>query len=144
MCKPLNTGVCEINAFSKTIRHDSQTPFPQSSTLNFGGTGAKLTSWSYLLGRRRAAGIDLADLPRGSACVFWTRCGSVRLDSVRFRVRFRPVPELMGSVRFGSVRPVRFGLLFLPVDTVRCCVQEHTEQSRATRRQSVCVSELCQ
>ena len=45
--------------------------------------------------------------------------GSVRFVSVRFRVRFRPVPELngsvrFGSVRFGSVRPVRFGFLFLP------------------------------
>ena len=30
----------------------------------------------------------------GSACVLWTRGGSVRFCSVRFRVRFRPVPEL--------------------------------------------------
>ena len=41
---------------------------------------------------------------RGSACVFRTRRGSVRFGSVRFRVRFRPVPELNGSVR-----PIRFG-----------------------------------
>ena len=27
---------------------------------------------------------------------------------VRFRLRFRPVPELSGSVRFGSAGPVRF------------------------------------
>ena len=46
----------------------------------------------------------------GSACVFRTRRGSVRFDSVRFRFRFRPIPGLMGSVR-----PVRFGWLFLPV-----------------------------
>ena len=37
-----------------------------------------------------------------------------RSGSVRFRVQFRPVPELHGSIRFGSVRPVRFGFLFLP------------------------------
>ena len=49
----------------------------------------------------------------GSACVFRTRRGSVQFGSVRFRVRFRPVPLL--TVRFGSVRPVRFGFLFLPV-----------------------------
>ena len=36
-----------------------------------------------------------------------SRRGQVRL--VRFRVRFRPVPELHGSVRFGSVRLVRLG-----------------------------------
>ena len=47
---------------------------------------------------------------RGLACVFRTRRGSVRFCSVRWRIRFRPVPELIGSVR-----PVRFGLSFLPV-----------------------------
>ena len=31
-----------------------------------------------------------------------------RSGSVRFRVRFRPVPELNGSVRFGSAASVRF------------------------------------
>ena len=41
---------------------------------------------------------------QGLAYVFRTRSGSVRFGSVRFRVRFRPVPELNGSVRFG-----RFG-----------------------------------
>ena len=45
---------------------------------------------------------------RGSACVFRTRRGSVRSGSVRFHVRFRPVPELNGSVRFGSAGSVRF------------------------------------
>ena len=39
-----------------------------------------------------------------TACVFRTHSGSVRFGSVRFRVRFRPVPELYDSVRF-----VRFG-----------------------------------
>ena len=39
----------------------------------------------------------------GSACVVRTRRGSVRMGSVRFRIRFRPVPEFNGSVRFGSV-----------------------------------------
>ena len=29
----IETGVCKINARSKTIRHDSQPPFPQSSML---------------------------------------------------------------------------------------------------------------
>ena len=37
---------------------------------------------------------------RGSACVFRTRRGSARFGLVRFRVRFRRVPELNGSVRF--------------------------------------------
>ena len=49
--------------------------------------------------------------------LFWMRSGSVRFGSVRFRVRFRPIPEFNGSVRFGSagsVRLVRFGFLFLP------------------------------
>ena len=45
---------------------------------------------------------------RGSACVFRTCRGSVRFSAVRFRVRFRPVPELNGSVRFGSAGSVRF------------------------------------
>ena len=43
-----------------------------------------------------------------SACVFRTRRGSVRFGSVRFHVRFRPVPEFNGSVR-----PVGLGFLFL-------------------------------
>ena len=37
-----------------------------------------------------------------------TRRGSVRFGSVRLRVRFRSVPELNGSVRFGSAGSVRF------------------------------------
>ena len=46
---------------------------------------------------------------RGSACVFRRRRGSVRFGSVRFRVRFRPVPELISSsVRFVSAGSVRF------------------------------------
>ena len=44
----------------------------------------------------------------GSACAFWTRRGSVRFGSVRFRVRFRPVPKLSSSVRFVSAGSVRF------------------------------------
>ena len=44
---------------------------------------------------------------RGSACVFRMHRGSVRFGSVRFCVRFRPVPEFS--------RSVRFGFLFLPV-----------------------------
>ena len=51
---------------------------------------------------------------RGSACALRTRRGSVLSGSVRFRVRFRPIPKLNGSVRFGSIRPVRFGFLSLP------------------------------
>ena len=45
---------------------------------------------------------------RGSACVFRTRRGLVRFGSVRFRVRFRAVPELNDSVRFGRFGSVRF------------------------------------
>ena len=41
--------------------------------------------------------------------------GLVRFGSFRFRVRLRPVPELNGSVRFGSAGSVRFGFLFFPV-----------------------------
>ena len=48
---------------------------------------------------------------RGSACVFRTRRGSVWFDSVRFRVRFRPVPEFNGSVRFGRFGPVSHSFL---------------------------------
>ena len=47
---------------------------------------------------------------RGSACVFWTRRGSVdpvRFGSVLLLVRFWPVPELHGSVRFGLAGSVR-------------------------------------
>ena len=44
----------------------------------------------------------------GSACAFRTRRGSVRFGSIR-RVRFRPVPKLSGSVRFG-----RFGTVLIP------------------------------
>ena len=43
------------------------------------------------------------------------RSGSV---PVRFRVRFRPVPELNGSVRFGAVRPVGFGFSCFPVVSI--------------------------
>ena len=46
---------------------------------------------------------------RGSACAFRTQGGSVRSGSVRFHVRFRPVPKLKDSVRFG-----RFGLVYFP------------------------------
>ena len=45
---------------------------------------------------------------RGSACVVRTRRGSIRFVSVRFRVRFRPVPEFNGLIRFGSAGSVRF------------------------------------
>ena len=46
---------------------------------------------------------------------FSLRCSdSLWLGPVRFRVRFRQVPELNGSVR-----PVRFGFLFLPVSYTR-------------------------
>ena len=45
---------------------------------------------------------------RGSARIFRTRRGLVRFVSVRFFVRFLPVPELIGSVQFGSACSVRF------------------------------------
>ena len=54
---------------------------------------------------------------RGSACVFRTRSGSVWFGSVQCRVRFRPVPELNGSVRFGSAGSVRFPI---PSCLLRC------------------------
>ena len=40
----------KINARSKTTRHESQPPFPQSS-MNLGGAGSKTTLRSYLSGR---------------------------------------------------------------------------------------------
>ena len=40
-----------------------------------------------------------------SLCMYVSKA-HIYIGSVRFRVRFRPVPELNGSVRFGSVRPV--------------------------------------
>ena len=46
----------------------------------------------------------------GSACAFRTRRGLVWFGSVRTRKRFLSVPELSGSVR-----PVRFGSIFLPI-----------------------------
>ena len=48
---------------------------------------------------------------RISACAFRTRRGSVRLGSARFRVQFRQVPELNGSVRFGSADSVSYSFL---------------------------------
>ena len=39
------------------------------------------------------------------------RRGSVRFGLVRFRVRFRSLPKLHDSVRFGSIRFGRFGLV---------------------------------
>ena len=64
---------------------------------------------------------------RGSACVFRRRFGSVRFGSVRFRVRFRPVLELDGSVRFGSAGPVR---VLIPS---RRCPRRPTRRSTASR-----------
>ena len=40
--------------------------------------------------------------------------GPVRFDSVRFRVLFRPVPELNGSVRFGVIGSVSYSILAMP------------------------------
>ena len=68
---------------------------------------------------------QLIDSVRFGSELYFSRFDAVRLaffghvmarsSSVRFRVRFRPVPEFNGLVRFGSVRPVRFGFSFLPV-----------------------------
>ena len=66
---------------------------------------------------------------RDSACVFRTRRGSVRFGSVRFRVRFRPVPKFNGWVWFDSARPVRFGFLFLP--DISCSHQARWPTCRA-------------
>ena len=59
---------------------------------------------------------------RGSACVFRTRLGSVRFGSVP-----RPGPAGSRINRFGSVRPVRFGILFLPEDDTQmwCRLSTH-------------------
>ena len=45
-----------------------------------------------------------------------------RSGSVRFRVRFRPVPEL-----HGSVRPVRFGSVRFLIPSCHCCRQVRAE-----------------
>ena len=45
---------------------------------------------------------------RGSACAFRTCRDSVRFGSVRFRVRFWPVPKLTDSAPLGSAGSVRF------------------------------------
>ena len=47
----------------------------------------------------------------GSASVFRTCSGSVRSGSVRFRVRFWPVPESNGQVRFGQFGSVVYSFL---------------------------------
>ena len=47
-----------------------------------------------------------------------TQNRSVRFGSVLENVRFVPVPNK--TVRFGSVRPVRFGFLFLPARSSVC------------------------
>ena len=47
-------------------------------------------------------------------CAFRTRRGSVRFGSVRFRVPFRPVPKLNGSVRFGRFGSAGSVRLFIP------------------------------
>ena len=69
-----------------------------------------------ITGRNRFGSIRFVHflVRRGSACVFRTRRGLVRLGSLSFRVRFQPVPESYASVRFSSVRPVRFGFLLVP------------------------------
>ena len=46
-----------------------------------------------------------------------------RSSSVRFRVRFRPVPELNDSVRFGSAGSVRF-----LIPSCHWCRQERAEE----------------
>ena len=65
--------------------------------------------WKFIGSVRFGSMNSFFRVQRSSACAFRTRRGSVRFGSVRFRVRFRPVPELNGLVR-----PVRFGFLFLP------------------------------
>ena len=69
---------------------------------------------------------------RGSACVFRTRRGSVRFGSVRFRVRFRPVPELNGSVRFGSAGfgSVSYSFLIYHMRTRVHCTHRTPAQKR--------------
>ena len=48
---------------------------------------------------------------RGLACIFRTGRGSVWFSSVCFRVRFWPVPEFDGSVRFGRFGSVSYSYL---------------------------------
>ena len=99
-------------------------------------------------------GILFLPVRRGSACVFRTRRGSIRFGSVRFRVWFRPVPKLNGSVR-----PVRFGrfgsvsysfLSFLAVsrrDSFRRALHEctiaHAPQTMFCMSVCVCVRVFC-
>ena len=52
----------------------------------------------------------------GSACVFRTCHGLVRFGSASGSGRFRPVPELNGSVRFGSAGSVGFR-----IPSCQCC-----------------------
>ena len=61
---------------------------------------SKITRFGSVQTFRIRFGLDFS-IRRDSACVFRTRRGSVRFGSVRFRARFRPVPELHGSARFG-------------------------------------------
>ena len=49
--------------------------------------------------------------------LFRTHRGSVRFGSVRFRVRFRPVPEFNGSVRIGRFGSVRFLMITVELET---------------------------
>ena len=87
---------------------------------------------------------------RGSACAFLTRRGSVRFGSVRLRVRFRPVPELHGSIRFGSAGSVRF---LIPSchwcrqvrdeEPVACTVSKQYARKRASRNHTYSATPSC-
>ena len=64
-------------------------------------------------------------VPRGSARVFRTRRGSVRFGSIRFRARFRPVPKLDGSARFGRFGSVSYSFLlysYIVLYAVHMCI----------------------
>ena len=70
------------------------------------GKGGRGVQALQHLGGRAAFGLFHQDI-----CVYIyanTSACSVRFGSLRFRVRFRPVPELNGSVRFGRFGSVRF------------------------------------
>ena len=77
-----------------------------------------------------------------SACVFRTRNGSVRFGSVRFRVRFGPLPKSTSSVRFGRFGSVSYSFLNIwisaqirgKVGLWQACTADRGRDLKQTRR----------
>ena len=63
--------------------------------------------------------------------------GPVRFGSVRFRVLFRPVPELIGSVRFGLAGSVQ-----LLIPSCECYVQQASDVDVLNLNQETAVQRL--